>query len=248
MNSAVLSKYDLSNLQRILKLLAHCTVTAELNTSLSECRSLLGADYCIAVHSQNSNIPRFSEVSILNNSYPKEWLQLYQSHGFQFVDPIVQRLLKSWQQQVWDNDFKASNQEKEFSGMARSFGLKHGLTYGMPSKVRSGHTLVSFADSQNSFGPREFTLMELLIGPLHTSIEQVMTRRDAKPLKDITSRERVILGWLSEGKSSWEISRMLQISERTVKFHLGNLYRKLEVTNRAQAVSAAVQAGLLCLS
>jgi DNA-binding CsgD family transcriptional regulator len=52
----------------------------------------------------------------------------------------------------------------------------------------------------------------------------------------LSSREHEVLKWLIEGKSNWEIGQILSISERTAKFHVQNLMRKLRATNRAQLV------------
>jgi DNA-binding NarL/FixJ family response regulator len=54
-------------------------------------------------------------------------------------------------------------------------------------------------------------------------------------LSVLTLREREILGIVAEGKSNGEIARMLWVTEQTVKFHLSNIYRKLEVANRTEA-------------
>ncbi|MDM0116498.1 helix-turn-helix transcriptional regulator [Variovorax sp. J22R133] len=54
---------------------------------------------------------------------------------------------------------------------------------------------------------------------------------------NLTSKERDVLKWVGEGKTSWEIGRIMYTSERTVKFHLKNVYAKLNVSNRAQAVA-----------
>lgn len=54
---------------------------------------------------------------------------------------------------------------------------------------------------------------------------------------NLTGKERDVLKWVVEGKTSWEIGRILSTSERTVKFHLKNVYAKLNVSNRAQAVA-----------
>lgn len=51
----------------------------------------------------------------------------------------------------------------------------------------------------------------------------------------LTRREREILTHVSEGMANAEIARQLWVSEQTVKFHLSNIYRKLNVTNRTQA-------------
>jgi len=56
---------------------------------------------------------------------------------------------------------------------------------------------------------------------------------------ELTPKERGVLQWMVEGKTAWEIAQILSISERTVKFHLHNVYTKLGAQNRAQAVTTA---------
>ncbi|TCK18146.1 DNA-binding CsgD family transcriptional regulator [Thiogranum longum] len=51
--------------------------------------------------------------------------------------------------------------------------------------------------------------------------------------------------WVTEGKTAWETSQILSISERTVTFHLQNVQHKLGVNNRQQAVARAVALGII---
>jgi DNA-binding NarL/FixJ family response regulator len=60
----------------------------------------------------------------------------------------------------------------------------------------------------------------------------------------LTSRELSILKAVAGGLSNQAIARELWVTEQTVKFHLTNIYRKLEVTNRTQAARYAHQHGL----
>lgn len=60
----------------------------------------------------------------------------------------------------------------------------------------------------------------------------------------LSTREKEVLNWLRLGKTSWEISKILEIAERTVNFHINNIMRKLDVSNRLQAVSEANRRGL----
>jgi DNA-binding NarL/FixJ family response regulator len=62
---------------------------------------------------------------------------------------------------------------------------------------------------------------------------------------DLTSRELEILCSAADGASNGEIARRLLVSERTVKFHLTNAYRKLGVSNRTEASRYAHVHGLL---
>lgn len=60
----------------------------------------------------------------------------------------------------------------------------------------------------------------------------------------LTDRELTILKALTRGLSNKQISQENWITEQTVKFHLSNIYRKLDVSNRAEAVRYALQNGL----
>ena len=57
------------------------------------------------------------------------------------------------------------------------------------------------------------------------------------PIQSLSPRERTLLEALSKGLTNRELSRELDISANTVKFHLSNLFEKLSVKNRAQAIA-----------
>ncbi len=61
----------------------------------------------------------------------------------------------------------------------------------------------------------------------------------------LTKREREVLEWMKEGKTNWEIGRILGISERTVRFHVGNILMKLQALSRAHAVALALEQGMI---
>ncbi|HEY2162224.1 MAG TPA: response regulator transcription factor, partial [Solirubrobacteraceae bacterium] len=61
----------------------------------------------------------------------------------------------------------------------------------------------------------------------------------------LTTRELEILKLVADGSTNGEIARRLWVTEQTVKFHLSNIYRKLEVGNRTQASHYAHVNGLL---
>ncbi len=65
----------------------------------------------------------------------------------------------------------------------------------------------------------------------------VLTKISASPFSQLTSRECELLGMLSDGWTNTQIATRTGISENTVKYHLKNLYEKLEVRNRAMAVA-----------
>lgn len=64
---------------------------------------------------------------------------------------------------------------------------------------------------------------------------------------DLSPRQKECLRWTAQGKSSWDISRILNISENTVNFHVKNAMRKLETSSRTAAAIKAMQLGLIDL-
>jgi two-component system, NarL family, response regulator DevR len=61
---------------------------------------------------------------------------------------------------------------------------------------------------------------------------------------DLTDRELAVVEAVARGLSNKEIGRELWITEQTVKFHLGNIFRKLDVANRTEAARVAFDRGL----
>jgi DNA-binding NarL/FixJ family response regulator len=69
--------------------------------------------------------------------------------------------------------------------------------------------------------------------------------RQAPAQARLSAREREVLALIAEGRTNREAAAALYISEATVKTHLLHIYAKLEVPDRAAAVSAAHRRGLL---
>lgn len=66
----------------------------------------------------------------------------------------------------------------------------------------------------------------------------------AQAFPDLTDREREILSFITDGKTNAQIADMLTLSPKTVSNHISNIFSKLQVVDRAQAVSKVHQAGL----
>lgn len=76
------------------------------------------------------------------------------------------------------------------------------------------------------------------------STEPPATPTAALPEEAYSDRELVMLRFLVGGASNKEMARHFAMPEVTVKYHLSRLYRKMGVSNRAQAVASAVKAGI----
>ena len=81
--------------------------------------------------------------------------------------------------------------------------------------------------------------------PILVERETVKKQGISEKIPRITEREIQCLQWASIGKTAWEISVILSISERTVGFHLANAAVKLQANNRTHAVITALKKGLI---
>jgi DNA-binding NarL/FixJ family response regulator len=68
--------------------------------------------------------------------------------------------------------------------------------------------------------------------------------RSPEPFPDLTDREREILDLVAQGMGNAEITRKLVVSPKTVRNHVSNIFTKLQVADRAQAIVRAREAGM----
>ena len=90
---------------------------------------------------------------------------------------------------------------------------------------------------------------EVIFGPgiadrVMSYFHSVRARPTVEAFPELTDRERVVLGLIAEGKENAEIARQLTLSVKTVRNHASNIFAKLQVAHRAQAIVVARDAGL----
>lgn len=66
-----------------------------------------------------------------------------------------------------------------------------------------------------------------------------------EPDKNLTTRQLEVLSMIAEGKSNKQISMLLGVSEATVKFHISELFKQLNVRNRTLCIREAVKRGII---
>ena len=120
--------------------------------------------------------------------------------------------------------------------------------HSMVSGTDDVHTFLQLECAPHGFGVHQRLLVSFIAFFLHSTftLHTVDTHlQDDFFGINLTGKEKDVLKWVVEGKTSWEIGKILSTSERTVKFHLKNVYSKLNVSNRAQAVSVINRLGLI---
>lgn len=95
----------------------------------------------------------------------------------------------------------------------------------------------------------EVLLCSIIAGKVLEHLADELHREAAGelPLQEITPRKIEVLQLAAEGLSNKEIAARLSIAEKTAKNHVANIFSKLQVNDRTQAVIYAVQHGLVHL-
>jgi NarL family two-component system response regulator YdfI len=118
-----------------------------------------------------------------------------------------------------------------------------------PNVIRSAFSRGAAAFIRKHVDPRDLpsALRQAANGTVVQPIYGEIEKAQSSPADDagLTEREVAILSALADGMSNKQIARQLWLAEQTVKFHLTNIYRKLEVTTRTEAVNVAYRRGVL---
>lgn len=118
-------------------------------------------------------------------------------------------------------------------------GCEHVLTIWLrdESTVFGG---LAFDRFRGDFRERDLDLLELLL-PHLIRVARTAAQRWPAAAASLTPREREILAWVARGKTNPQIAGVLHLAPGTVRKHLDNIYDKLDVPNRAAAVTRAYQ-------
>jgi LuxR family quorum sensing-dependent transcriptional regulator len=181
------------------------------------------------------------------NGWPPEWFEIYTRENFSVMDPIPQHGASTVQPFEWSEARydKESNPAAHLV-MTRACDFRLVQGYCIPLHYDDGGAVISLATEHLNIDPVAKSALQLIGVYAHNRIRS-LGRPKPEPRGLLTSREREILRWAADGKTSWEISVILRISERTVKFHLVQASRKLNAVNRTSAVAKALARGLIKL-
>lgn len=235
----------------LLDLLSKAKTVEEVHAACSELCERFGFDR----FQYGARIPTsfVKPYFIFISSYQNEWRTRYLAEGYMSIDPTVGHCANHVTPFCWDRIASHEKQNelvRRFMGEAREFGLNSGVSFPVHS-AQGEFAMFSVASSQDPQRAQSRILdalpvTHLFTAHLHESVRRIFEHH-VLPLKrtQLTDREQQCLLWAAEGKTTWETSRILRISERTVIFHLQNAAQKLNVVNRQQAVARAVSLGLI---
>jgi DNA-binding CsgD family transcriptional regulator len=186
---------------------------------------------------------------LLNVSYPEDYMSKYLSDGLIRLDPVVTIELESPRLYYLADVLRLKREMtiKEVYDMTMDYGIREGYSTGFRNEGR-GLTSVFFFMGRSVPRSERSELILDLVGPhLHAALGRVAALEGPRARSPLSSRETEVLKWIKAGKSTWQISLQLSLSEATVKFHVRNILRKLDAVTRTQALAEAIQRGYISI-
>jgi LuxR family transcriptional regulator, quorum-sensing system regulator CviR len=122
--------------------------------------------------------------------------------------------------------------------------LSDGWTFGTFENLCNRWILFIFAFRNTRCEPGRIIAVELAVPHLFRAFKGIRHLCRAKPFH-LTKKEFEVLNWVKMGKTTWEISQILAVSESCVNFHMDNIRKKFDAVNRTQVVAVAVANGLI---
>lgn len=220
------------------------TLTAELST--------LGFDQ-FAYYS----LPRDGAVQpeIISN-FPREYYERYRAEKLYLIDSVIETARHRVTPFPWDTKITMGEDEHNIFDIAKHYRITAGYTFvvhdhygNMGTLHICNHSHEADTFNQNILENRDHLQMQLL-----DTHERYVSRFGAAGFlfarnlhNPLSERESEVLHWASIGKTYEEIAVILNISERTVKFHMRNVVSKLKAVNAKHAIKKASDMHLLTL-
>lgn len=226
-----------------------CESIEELHATTARIAKCLGFEHF--VYGVNVNVSLTRPYQFFLSGYPKEWWNHYTDSDYKRIDPIVRHAAEKVIPLIWDERLCDSPTTAKFMGEAKEFGLANGASFPVHGR-RGEFSALNLATSRDSPDTKQDIVAamgkaQLLACYVHEAVQRIVLSKGPLPLKKITltKREKECLLWAADGKTSWEISQIINVSEHTVTFHIRNVIQKMGVINRQQAITRSLSLGLI---
>ncbi len=217
---------------------------AELISVLEEKIADLGYDR-IAFADITSGRHNKPETPAFILSYPMDWVEHYFDNGYQDVDPATRFARIAGRAFRWDEvpaAQKLSRKQKLVLEEAKSAGLHNGASVPLYGPG-GGVAVVAMARSNNSREQVALPTLAAICAIFHANYASL--GETPPPDLKLAPRERECLHWVAQGKSSWDIGTILNISEHSVHSYIRSALVKLGASSRVAGVVKAMRLGLI---
>lgn len=147
---------------------------------------------------------------------------------------------------TWKAAFNSKYKNENFESFLKDFNYKHGLAYHFENSFQCYSSYLAFISESYDRLELQYVAISYLLPIFHELIISEKCEKDTNSelednFSEITTREKEVLQWIMEGKTNWEISIILSISEGTVRYHITKILRKLNATNCSHAIAKVLK-------
>lgn len=186
----------------------------------------------------------YPDIYILTG-YSNKWQKRYHDKNYFDQDLTVAHCKEKTTPIIWPTQNKEIRQiDKQIFSEAADFGLRSGISF--PFHTTTGEYGALAVSSSEDYQKSELSNPENLFSLQilgSTLFDLVRLKGKKENTITLTEREKECLKWVATGKTSWEISKILGLSERTVVFHIKNAASKMDTTSRTNASIIAILNG-----
>ena len=246
-----LSGNDALTLLEFIQKSLNCETKEDYKALFPKIRELIPFDYAYSLLAHHGASNELVLVFYANVSFPVGWLEDYQIKKYFQGDVTVRENFRTFKVQHWDvARLKQYNQTDGLVSLCVDYGMTGCYSHGAKLAVTGKNgSMFSFTGSNIELNKRTEAILEFITPHLHLALSHLYSSKQLEWNRDaVSQREKEVLNWLKQGKSSWDISVILGISERTVNYHVYNLMEKLGATNRPQTVAIATRLGIIDFS
>ena len=236
------TKRELAEILDIIQAALACKSEQDVITVTGKIMGLVSADMGVCALGE---IDSGRLLKVANHNWPTEWAIMYTGEELYKKDPVFLFNYEPCTSVEWKDATErfSGSPNKDIMSRACEFRLKYGISSGICGGSSKG-SIFSFASERNRFSSHHLKILDLLTPHIHQALVKTLDAQTKADI-DLSNREKEVLCWMREGKTNWEISMILNISERTVKFHVQNIERKLNAVNKAHAIAIAMDNGLV---
>jgi LuxR family quorum sensing-dependent transcriptional regulator len=188
---------------------------------------------------------------IMLSGWSETWLERYVSQDYVQIDPVARRLQDATDPFTWSEVVAGRSlapQARQVMEEAADLGMRDGLC--VPLYDLDGRrSVLSMAARTIDLSPADKGVLHLVGMYAQNRIREMIEARGSAPLlpqrPPLSPRERECLQWTAAGKTSWEISTILSLSQSTTDGYIASATRKLGAANRTQAVAEGIRRGLI---
>jgi LuxR family quorum sensing-dependent transcriptional regulator len=175
------------------------------------------------------------------NGWPAEWFELYNRENLSAVDPVPRHCFGTLNPFEWkDAPYDSERDPAAHSVMtrARDFRLNEGFC--IPIHYDDATGAISIAGEQPYLDPETKSALHLMSVFTHGRCRTLSKTNPLTSSRRLSEVEAEVLRWAARGKTAWETSRILRISERNVRWHIEEAQRKLMTKNKTATVAMAL--------